>query len=53
MKIRTPDCECIVVGDDGVTIIRARGPTTYHAIKKLRQLIDAMVAEKETCKSTP
>jgi hypothetical protein len=53
MKIRTPDCECIIVGDDGVTIIRATGPTTYHAIKKLRQLIDALIAEEAVCKSTP
>lgn len=55
MKIRTPDGECIIVGDDGVTIIRAVGPTTYHAIKKLRRLIDIMIAEEKACPtpSTP
>jgi hypothetical protein len=45
MKIRTPDCECILE-EDGVIIIRAVDPRgTYFAIKRLRQFIDALIAE--------
>lgn len=48
MKIRTPNCACIICHDNGEPIIQAvdqRG--TYYAIKKLRQLIDAIEAEKQ------
>lgn len=47
MKIRTPDCECIICHDNGEPIIKAvdrRG--TYFAIKRLRQFIDAFEKEK-------
>ncbi|MFA6132649.1 MAG: hypothetical protein WC869_01380 [Phycisphaerae bacterium] len=46
MKIRTPDCECIICQDNGEPIIKAvdrRG--TYFAIKRMRQFIDAKIAE--------
>lgn len=48
MKIRTPDCECIICHDNGEPIIKAvdrRG--TYFAIKRLRQFMDAWDTEKK------
>lgn len=47
MKIRTPNCECIICHDDGRPIIRSRDARgTYFAIKKMRQLLDAIAAEQ-------
>lgn len=57
MKIRTPNCECIVCEDNGRVVLRAvdsRG--TYFAIKRMRQFVDAYLEEsktRDTTKTTP
>lgn len=47
MKIRTPNCECLVCETDGRVVIRSRGNDTLHAIKRLRRLFDALIAERD------
>jgi hypothetical protein len=47
MKIRTPEGRCMVCKDNGEPIITSYGPTTYHAIKRLRVLCDTLLEERE------
>lgn len=47
MKIRTPEGRCIICKDNGEPIITSYGPTTYHAIKRLRILCDMLLEEKK------
>jgi hypothetical protein len=47
MKIRTPNCECIVCEDTGRPVVRSMGPTTLKAIKTMRWLIDGLIAERD------
>lgn len=45
MKIRTPEGECLICHDNGEVIIRAVGATTLQAIKRMRQFVEAKIAE--------
>lgn len=47
MKIRTPEGRCMICKDNGEPIITSYGPTTYHAIKRLRVLCDTLLEERE------
>ena len=47
MKIRTPEGRCMICKDNGEPIITSYGPTTYHAIKRLRMFCDARLKELE------
>lgn len=53
MKIRTPDCRCLICTDQGEVILWSHGPTTLHAIKSMRRLIDAMIDEKNIQEAEP
>lgn len=47
MKIRTPNCQCIICEDDGRSIIRAVMPSSIQAIRAMRKLMDGMIHERD------